>query len=191
MGQLPQSNDISVEQYLTQYANDTYEKWELVDGMVYAMGGASSHHATICLNIASILKQSLKDKPCKPYMNNLRMNVSNNYYYPDVVVDCGQTHVNRMTAEKPLLIIEVLSKSTAFIDRTKKLLDYQEIISLQEYVLIEQTMMKVIIYRRHQQWQGQTYQKGDTVAFASLDLVVPIEAIYEDIVFGDNPLKVL
>lgn len=174
---------ITPEDYLNYYANDS-EKWELIDGQVYAMGGASSHHVSISLNIATLLKLHLRGKPCKPYISDLRVTVDKNYYYPDVVVDCGEVGKNRLSADKPLLIIEVLSKSTAFLDRTKKLVDYQTLSSLQEYVLLEQDMMKATVYRRSEQWIGQVYLAGEVVTLQSLDLDVPIEEIYEDIEVG-------
>lgn len=175
---------ITPEDYLAHYANDLDEKWELIDGQVYAMGGASSHHVSIGLNVATALKQHLRGKPCKPYLNDLRVDIGDNYFYPDVLVDCGDVNKNRLSAEKPLLIMEVLSKSTAFLDKTKKLVEYQSLPTLQEYVLVEQTLMKVTVYRRSEQWVGQVYLAGEDVLLQSIDLIVPIEVIYEDIEFG-------
>lgn len=173
---------ITPAMYQAHYANDPEEKWELIDGEVYAMAGASSNHVTIALNLATTLKLHLRGKPCKTYLSDLRVDVADNYYYPDVLVDCGDVHKNRLSADKPLLIIEVISKSTAFLDRTKKLLDYQMLSTLQEYIVVEQDKMKVTVYRRREQWAGEVYLQGD-VPLSSLDLVVPMADIYEDIVF--------
>jgi Uma2 family endonuclease len=61
------------------------------------------------------------------------------YTYPDASVVCGDPVVFQTdNLENPVVIAEVLSKSTQHHDRTTKFLDYQSIPSLKEYLLVSQ-----------------------------------------------------
>ena len=109
-------------------------------------------------------------------MSDLKVKAGDNYYYPDVVVDCG---TDEYLADKPIVIIEVLSKSTAFLDKTKKLADYQQIVTLQAYVLLEQDAVRAVVYRRLDGWQGQSYQQGETVHLESIDYTFSLDDLYQ------------
>jgi Uma2 family endonuclease len=62
----------------------------------------------------------------------------------------------------PILIIEVLSKSTEAFDQGEKFTDYQTCPTLQEYVLINQSQRKIECYRRELSgfWSEQCYKAG-------------------------------
>lgn len=178
---LPQWQDESISEavYRQYYSNDPLQKWELIDSIVYAMAGASRRHVDICMNLGMAFKQQLKGKPCRPYMSDLAVRISETtYYYPDIVVDCGD---DDNTANQPLLIVEVLSKSTAFLDKTKKLMDYVTLPSLQEYAIVEQDTERVTVFHRLENWQANIYKKGDTVWFESLGLSMRMDDVYDGV----------
>ncbi len=83
------------------------------------------------------------------------------------------------------LIVEVVSQSTRKKDNTLKRLSYQNIFSLEEYVLIEQNFVDVEICRRSNHWRSEHYYLGDEVHFASIDLALPVEAIYARVMNDD------
>ena len=129
------------------------EKSEYFAGEMYAMTGASRKHNLITINTAAALLQQLKDNPCEVYASDMRVRVpaTDLYAYPDVVVACDEPqfedeHVD--TLLNPLLIIEVLSPSTASYDRIKKFGYYRTISTLAEYLLIAQDEPKVEQYVR-------------------------------------------
>ena len=78
-----------------------------------------------------------------------------------------------------MLIVDVLSESTRQIDERDKPLEYFNIPSLREYVLIEQDFVKVQVLRREQNWRADTYFLGDDIRFDSIDLDLPVEDVYE------------
>ncbi|MBD1943156.1 Uma2 family endonuclease, partial [Coleofasciculus sp. FACHB-712] len=80
----------------------------------------------------------------------------------------------------PILVIEVLSPSTAAFDRGEKFADYQTSPSLQEYVLVHQSQMSVECFRFSDSgdWVSQIYRQGDEVYFASIDFRCDIASIY-------------
>jgi len=74
--------------------------------------------------------------------------------------------------------IEVLSKSTKKTDRTLKRLAYQNIPSLEEYVLVEQDNCEVEVFCRKNAWLPDYYYLGDKVIFESVGVTLSVEDIY-------------
>ena len=79
----------------------------------------------------------------------------------------------------PVIIVEVLSKSTRKTDVTVKLLRYINMESIQEYVLIEQDIVSVQVLRRSNHWLSEYYFLGDAVTFASIGVTLTVEEIYD------------
>lgn len=154
-------------------------RYELMDGQPVAMAGAKKNHIAIVSSLIMAIGNHLEanNSPCFPYASDLKVIFDEfNFYYPDIVVDCGDKDDR---AEQPALIIEVLSTSTQAKDKTKKFADYQTLPSLQEYAVIEQDFMEVMVYRKADNWKNPSvYHQGDTVQFDSLNLAVAIETIY-------------
>lgn len=156
-------------------------KHELVDGEVFAMVGASSAHNLISMNIASELHKRLKGKPCRPYMNDMKVRVAENFYYPDVLVDCSDIANDAYFVETPILIVEVMSASTKQYDKTFKLQQYKNIPTLQEYVMIEQDTQLVEVISRLDGWQAHYYELGETFMLQSVGLSMSVADVYDGI----------
>lgn len=176
---------ITVEEYLIAEASSEI-KHEYQDGYVYAMAGASDAHVTIAGNLFSIVRNHLRGNGCRVYMSDMRVNLATrkSYYYPDVMVTCDPldrelTHYK----QHPCLIIEVLSTSTEAFDRGDKFTDYQQIESLQEYVLVSQTRQRVDYFHRSSQglWVLQSYYLGDVLQLTSINCSIPVVDIFEDV----------
>jgi Uma2 family endonuclease len=176
---------LTVEEYLAAEASSEI-KHEYQDGYVYAMAGASDAHVTIAGNLFAILRNHLRGSGCRVYMSDMRVNLATrkSYYYPDVMVTCNPldrelTHYK----QHPCLIVEVLSTSTEAFDRGDKFTDYQQLESLQEYVLVSQTRQRVDYFQRSSQglWVLQSYYLGDILQLTSINCSIPIADIFEDV----------
>lgn len=170
--------------YLKYFANDPFTKYEYINGYAYAMAGSSTAHNTIALNLAIAFRQKLA-LPCRPFISDIKVyveqkNTTNNYYFPDVVVDCSE--FEGYFADNPVFIAEILSKSTKTTDFIIKLADYQKIPSLQEYLIIEQDRTQVYLYRRDNDWQREEVSEGE-ICLKSLNLCLTLDEIYERVVF--------
>lgn len=172
-----QLRHISEQQYLEgELISET--KHEYIDGEVYAMAGAHRNHVILADNLLIELGIHLKGKPCRPYSFDMKVKVAQNYFYPDAIVDC--TDFEGYFTETPIIIIEVLSKSTRQTDKTLKYDLYITIPTLQEYVLIEQDFVEVTVWRRSEHfWKQQLYYLGDEVHFESIDYTISVEDIYQ------------
>ena len=173
---------IDEQEYIQGELNSTI-KHELIDGEVFAMVGASAVHNLISLNIAGALHQHLKGKPCRPYMNDMKVRITENFYYPDVLVDCSKLSPNMYFVETPILIVEVLSASTKSYDKTFKLQEYQRIPTLQEYLMVDQDREWVELRSRLDDWHPQYYEMGDELMLQSVGLKLAVADVYDGIDF--------
>ncbi|MEI6334149.1 MAG: Uma2 family endonuclease [Methylococcaceae bacterium] len=153
-------------------------KHEYIDGQVHAMAGASENHNLLSVNIATELKTRLKGTPCRIFIADMKVKVGANFFYPDVMVVCQEDNDNEYYKTAPVIIVEVLSKSTRRFDQTDKRLRCQRIPSLEEYVLIEQDKGEIQVFSKKDQWQSFYYYLGDDITFSSLGITVPVEDIY-------------
>jgi Uma2 family endonuclease len=162
---------------------------EYIDGQIYAMSGGSDSHNTIALNLASGLKSHVRGGRCRVFMENMKAYIQplNCYYYPDVMVTCDERDRSSSHSKSyPCLIVEVLSDSTEAFDRGDKFADYQQLDSLQEYVLVNQKRRRVECFRRNKEglWVLYSYNQNESLQLTSLDFQISMEALYEDVDFA-------
>ncbi|WP_374090602.1 Uma2 family endonuclease [Methylomicrobium lacus] len=154
-------------------------KHEFIDGRIYAMAGAGYNHNCIAGNVFRKFGNHLEGKPCTPFMADMKVRLGKDYVYPDVVVDCSKMNGADTYSENPLLIVEVLSRSTRKTDAAVKLLRYINLPSVQEYVMIESDFVSVQVLRRHKHWLPEYFFLGDSVTFESIGLTLTVEEIYD------------
>ncbi|MBV5309123.1 Uma2 family endonuclease [Chromatium okenii] len=177
--------EISAEAYLQAEARSSV-KHEYIAGEVFAMAGAQESHVTIALNIATLLRSHVRGSPCRVYISDMKVRVdaADSFFYPDVFVTCDNRDVGESLMKRhPNLIIEVLSKSTAVYDYSAKFGYYQQLESLQEYVLIKPERMAIDVFRRdtENQWVLYSFAAGDELTLTSIDFHCAIAALYEDV----------
>lgn len=168
---------LSPENYL-QVELESPVKHELIDSQVYAMAGASANHERIAGNFYSELRSHLKTTTCEPFGSDMKVRVRDNFYYPDVLVDCDFDDSEPYYTESPVIIVEVISRSTRKMDEKIKLLEYINIPTLNEYVLIEQDVADVTVYRKSDDWRSTHYFLGEEIHFESIDFTISVEDIY-------------
>jgi Uma2 family endonuclease len=181
------SNYISPEEYL-KLEELSPLKHEYIDGEIHAMAGANDAHVTIGVNLVSLLRNHLRGSGCRVYMSDMKARIEskNIYYYTDVMVTCDERDKAFQSFKKyPCLIVEVLSKGTEGFDRGDKFADYQELETLQEYVLISQKRQRIECFRRNAEglWVLYSYTQGSEIHLASVDFRTSVESIYEDVIF--------
>lgn len=159
---------------------------EYIAGQLFAMSGASENHELIALNVAAALHAHVRGGPCRVYKGDMKLKVDTGHqtcgYYPDVMAACTRDGVEKALLRYPKLIVEVLSPSTRAIDRREKWLNYTSIPTAEEYVLIAQDAIEVVLYQRARNWLPHTMRGIDaSVTFASIDLTLPLAQIYENV----------
>lgn len=182
---------ISPEEYLTAERRAEY-KSEYIYGEIFAMSGASNAHNIITVEITTELNIQLRQRGCFVYSGDMRVKTkpTGSYFYPDVVVVCDKPRFEDNvfdTLLNPILIVEVLSPSTEAFDKGEKFAHYQELMSLQEYILVSQDRMRVEHHRLIEaQWVGNTFEAPeDVLTFNSIECELPLKDIYTRISFPD------
>lgn len=179
---------LTPEEYL-QLEESSPVKHEYINGYIYAMAGASDPHVTIAGNLFALLRSHVRGSGCRVYIADMKARIEslNRYYYPDVMVTCDQRDQETPNYKRfPRLIVEVLSSSTEAFDRGDKFADYQEIETLQEYVLINTKRQRVECFRRgvNGLWILQSYTEQDKFfRLNSITFEGAIAELYEDVVF--------
>jgi Uma2 family endonuclease len=163
------------------------EKHEYIRGEVFAIVGARREHVVVSLNLAAAFKQRLRGGPCQAYVADLKLRVEamDAFFYPDVMVSCDpRDHAASQFIANPILIVEVLSESTAAFDRGNKFAAYRTLPSLQEYVLVDIQSRRVETFRRmpEHDWLFHEYlpDAGDCL-FPALEVSIPFDEIFENL----------
>ncbi len=177
----PAQQHMSFEQYLLLVSNSD-RRYEYYDGEVRLMAGGSSNHATIALNFGVALDQALgDDAPCRPYVTDKLVRVTpTKTVIPDVVVSCDiADHGESQIIDTPVLVVEVLSRSTEMTDRFVKLALYQAKESIQEIIFISQVIQRIEVFSRSAtDWLYQQYGAGQSFHLASLDIEIEVRQLY-------------
>jgi Uma2 family endonuclease len=167
------------------------ERHEYFAGEIFAMSGGTDAHYTILGNLFANLKSTLAGSPCRPFVSGMKVHIeaADAVLYPDVFVTCDardKTPEAALAKSHPLLVVEVLSDSTAAYDRGRKFELYQQIEALQEYLIIEQDRAHADLFRKNAEglWVLHPVPAGSTVTLQSLNLNVKLAELYADVEFN-------
>ena len=184
---------VTREQYLRdeEFA-DTKHEW--IDGEVREMAGVSAEHTLIANRIRSLLDRAYGRPPAGGvwgvFDSDFKTRIPDGpYVYPDAAVAAAPYRFEppvrpggpRTVLLNPAVLVEVLSDSTAHIDRGEKLRAYRTIPSLRDYLLFEQDAPAVEHHFRTDAgaWEKQTHRGADAkVQLAAGGAAVRLGEIY-------------
>jgi len=186
------------EAYL-ELEEDAIDRHEFLDGEIVLMAGGTPEHNEIALNVVGVLRAGLRGLPYKVYGLDQRVWIPERriFTYPDVMVTGRPPEllVGRLdTILNPVLVVEVLSKSTQDYDRTDKFAAFRSISSFAEYLLVDQFRVYVThFFRMDDGWGFVEYRDGNAVVRlrsisvpggGAKDCEVRVGDFYEDVVFS-------
>ncbi len=180
---------VTVREYLNrERASET--RHEYVDGVILAMAGETLNHNRIASNVSRYLNNRFEDTPCEAFIENIRLRVTpTRYRYPDVIALCGTPELDDEKPPcllNPAVLVEVSSPSTEEEDRREKFMEYRELPSLTDYILIAQHKIHVTHYARQTEllWPVTIYTRlEDVVTLNALNVSLTLSEIYRKIVF--------
>jgi Uma2 family endonuclease len=184
---------MSEEEYLA-FERASEFKHEFVNGEIIDMAGASWEHGLIIGNTATALNNALTDKPCYVNPQDLRVKATmfHSYRYPDIAIVCGEPKFLDETFDtlvNPIILIEVLSSTTEKEDRGKKLLEYRQIESLQEYLLISQESPQIERYLRQKgnDWlYSEVSGLESKITLPSIEVTLALSDVYKKVTFPEE-----
>lgn len=127
----------------------------------------------------------LENTPCRTYMADMKLqaHADHAYFYPDVFVTCDPTdHQAEYMMRAPIVVVEVLSPTTAAYDRGDKFAAYRRIASLREFILIDPDKQRIEHYHRStgNTWQSRELEPGQALQLPSLDAEIPAARIFRN-----------
>ncbi len=164
---------------------------EYHDGEIVPMTGGTINHNRIIGNIYAYLKSALRGKNAEPFMSDLRLWIPqySRGTYPDIMVISGNPIFTEGRVDEvfnPVLIVEVLSKSTQEFDRNEKFRLYRSLPDFCEYLLVDQYHFLVQQYIKtdSRQWLFQEFEtETDSISLTSLGVEFSLVDIYEGVQF--------
>lgn len=182
-----------------QLAEESLEKLEYTQGLIFALGGGTPAHSQLAMNMGTALTNRLRGGGCRAYTSDLRIYIpdADAFTYPDVSVVCGalELHPRRSdTVTNPSVIVEVLSPSTELYDRDGKWRLYQRTASLREYVLVSSGYAAVEHFQRAAGggWLYRSHVGRDAVlVLGTPSLSLPLSELYADLDIPDLTSEML
>lgn len=120
---------------------------ERVGGRLFAMAGGSERHDLASGLIYETLAPGARRAGCRTFTaNRILRTPSDAAYYPDVMVVCGPAW-HRQYEKEAAVIVEVLSPSTAGVDRREKAIAYAAIPGLRLLLLVDPNERRIEVAR--------------------------------------------
>lgn len=196
MMQVQEKRYYTPEEYLKLEVNSSH-RHEYIDGEITSMTGGTPNHNRIAGNFYAALNFALKGKPYDVFFADQRLSVPRKklYTYPDVMIVQGELQFpegRRDTITNPIVIAEVLSKSTEGYDRGEKFQAYRTIPTVEEYVLIDQYTLHVeqFIRTESRKWLLTEYDgESATLSLASVQFEIMLANIYDKVDFEAEEQK--
>jgi Uma2 family endonuclease len=151
------------------------------DGIrVVAMTGGTAEHAAIGANLAFAMIGALRGSPYRFFNSDLKVEVGHGAIrYPDGFVTCTAVPRGTTVVRDPVVIFEVLSESTAEVDRTVKMEEYRAAPSVQRYVMLEQNHVLATMFTREgERWVGSLVRAGEAIAMPEIGVTLSLDDLY-------------
>jgi Uma2 family endonuclease len=177
---------MSVAEYLV-FEEKSKRKHEFMDGEIFQMAGVKRNHSTISQSISRSMGNQLEDKPCEVHGSDIKILIREGHYvYPDVSVVCDEINfdANNTTFFNPIVIFEILSKSTEARDCGEKAEDYFKLESLRDFVMIAQNRYRVEHYSRIEgvKWTFEVLEDLESIlVLESISSEISLKNIYSKV----------
>lgn len=159
--------------------------WELHDGVPVAMAPERADHARLKANAWQALRQGVRGAglACEAFVDSMMVpGPGVRQFKPDVVVNCGaRVTGDEQVVRSPVILVEVLSPTTAAVDTGLKLDSYFSLPTVQHYLLVSSDTQRVV---HHQRWEGDRILtrilRNGLVQLDPPGITVAIEDLYQD-----------
>ncbi len=163
-------------------------KYEFDGFAPVAMTGGTFAHSEIATNLVVLLRDRLRDGPCRAIRGDLKVIVKGRARYPDVLITCSPVANESDIVPDPVIVFEVLSSSTQGTDRIAKNEEYRATPSIRRYVMLEQTEIAATVFARDgEDWTGHLLTAGATLVLPEVGVELPLRDIYVTLDLAERP----
>ena len=171
---------MSFDEFLA-WEREQPDRYEFADGVITMMTGGSLDHSTIASNLHRAVSSKLRGTGCMAFRGDAKVIANGTVRYPDLSVTCSPIKGRDDIVPDPVLVVEVLSSSTEYVDRGRKKFDYFATESIRQYALVEQDDRLVDLYTRTEAGWVNEIVTGDAVLkLSAIGVELALDAIYED-----------
>jgi Uma2 family endonuclease len=178
----PAHNLWTLEEFLAfDDGSDTH--YELFDGQIVSMTPPARAHVILTGRLARIIGSALQP-PCEVGMEAgiVPAGDADSWYQADLVVTCTPGSPDDPFIAAPLVVVEVLSPTTAANDYLRKLPDYRAIPSVRDILLVSSTEPRVEHWRRSEDgWKVRDLGVEDSVRLEDFEVVIAVRALYDGV----------
>ncbi|MBF6594245.1 MAG: Uma2 family endonuclease [Thermaceae bacterium] len=157
---------------------------EFVDGIAYAMAGASRTHNLLAGNMFTALRSLATGLSCRVFQTDMELRIEDDFFYPDLMVVCAPEPDDEYYETDPCILVEVLLESTKNTDLREKASTYRHIPSLQTYLIVDPNSKTIRHYFRggDGNWQHQDVTDTGTVPLPCLNGLLDLAEVYGGVV---------
>jgi len=183
---------LSYDAYLA-LERDTGQRYEWLDGQVYAMAGGTLPHGALSAAMLRELGILALVRGCVVFSSDtkVRVEATGLSTYPDGSVVCGPAQTSphdRNALTNPVVLVEVLSDSTERYDRGEKWAHYRRIPGLKHFLLVSQHDRHIELYTRAgDHWTLHDAREGESLHLAALDGALSVDRVYVGITLEETP----
>ena len=146
----PAAKRLTVDEFLA-WAEGREAMWELYDGVPVAMSPERLYHSEVKIEAALALREAVRraGAPCRTFGDGVTVRIRDDRaFVPDALVVCPPPPRAAVEIDNPLIVVEVLSPSTAALDHGAKLEGYFSLPSLAHYLILDADRRVLIHHRR-------------------------------------------
>jgi Uma2 family endonuclease len=164
------------------------ERWELIDGIPFLQARPSDTHQRALRELLTQFHSFLRGKSCEVFSefpvwldNEPEDLETNQYLVPDLLINCDSSKVAKNGIKgAPEMIIEILSASTASVDKIKKFRKYQES-GVKEYWIVEPDQKLISVFKLDMNGKYSiinTYDEGQVEVGVLPGLVIDLNLVF-------------
>ena len=187
----PAIKQMTVDEFL-RWEDGTDTRYELIDGVVVAMAPPARAHGILAVRLGGALAAALRARrPCiaQSEAGVVRPDRDDLCFVADIAVSCDPVQREDRLIPNPILIVEILSRSTNAFDRNTKVPEYRQIPSVEEILLLDsESAFAEILRRDGERWITEIVLGMEaTLSLASAPLTVAMSELYEGIPLPERP----
>ena len=164
-------------------------RYEFDGTSVTAMTGGTYAHSSRQAGLMRVLGVHLLGTRCHPHAGAMKVKMADTVRYPDVLVNCAPRGPNATFVTEPVVVFEVLSKSTHKIDLGAKRAEYQATPSVQRYVVLEQSHRAAHVFARNaDEWDSELHLGENAILdMPEIGIAITLGEIYRGITLASDP----
>jgi Uma2 family endonuclease len=176
---------MSVAEFLDWAERQPKGRYELVDGQVIAMSPERNQHALLKFDVARVLRSAVAqaEVECTVFPDGPTVVIDEHTSRePDAAIQCDPFDPHSLVLDAPIVVVDVLSPSSARSDTGEKLSEYFSVASIRHYVIVNPFRKLVVHHARSDPGKIETriIESGE-VNLSPPGISVSVAEIFESI----------